>query len=194
LLLDVKPEAKTVVPLEVKPEAKTVVPLEVKPEAKTVVPLEVSPLGKSRACDKLIGPVAGRLGAKNPLATEAQILQGQLQTAAQTVGRYLEGGKLTDEDRIFYQQNLPSMNDTPEVAKGKLENLISLVERTRSSDIDVFGRAGYDVSGFSDLESPMATEKIPVDIGGESIISGSIIENERGEQAIVNPDGTLTLI
>lgn len=97
----------------------------------------------------LFGPIAGRINGNNPYNTEAATISAQFKTAAQIIGGYLEGGKLTDSDIGRYQTMLPQLNDKPEVAKGKLDAIASLVQQKQQQYLQDFSRAGYNVSGFN---------------------------------------------
>lgn len=100
---------------------------------------------------KLFGPFSGRMHALNPYDTEAQTVQALTKTAAQNVGKSLEGGKLTDQDIARYQTILPKNSDTPEVAISKIDKLERMVKQKRASDLDTYKRAGHDTSKFEDL-------------------------------------------
>jgi len=97
---------------------------------------------------QLFGPVAGRLGAANPYNTEAQTANAKLTTAAQLVGKYMEGGVLRQEDVAKYQRMLPQLTDTPEVAKQKLDSVRNMLQQKSLQYIDDFEAAGFDVSNF----------------------------------------------
>ena len=96
----------------------------------------------------LFGPLNG-LGGYNPLNTDAQTANAQLKTAAQIVGSYLENGKLTDADVPKYQQLLPKLTDTPQVAQNKLNNISNLIRQKQQQYIQDFSSAGFNTSGFS---------------------------------------------
>ena len=76
----------------------------------------------------LIGPISGQL-TKFPYATERKQLQAQIDLARQIIGKGLEGGVLRKEDEEKYKNILPTMTDTPDVAKSKLEQLDTLLTR-----------------------------------------------------------------
>ena len=90
------------------------------------------------------GPIKGRLGAANPYDTNAQSLNAELQTVAQIIGKALEGGKLSDNDRKFYQQNLVTISDTPALAKAKIKRLTKKLEDQRSIRSKGFENIGYN--------------------------------------------------
>lgn len=74
--------------------------------------------------------IAGFLGKNVPIAsTEAKRLDAKLSLAAQTLGTFLEGGKLTDADIERYKKDvLPTVSDPPATVTAKLQNLKRLFE------------------------------------------------------------------
>lgn len=101
----------------------------------------------------LFGPVTGKLGQLNPYNTAAQTIDDDLRRAAQTIGKYMEGGVLRKEDEEKYRKMLPQLTDTPDVAKNKLEGVTELLKRKQLEYIDSYARAGYDVSKFISSDS-----------------------------------------
>ena len=95
-----------------------------------------------------VGPLSGRLTALNPYDTTAKALAAQSKIAAQNIGKSLEGGKLTDQDIIRYQNMLPSNTDTPAVAYQKLDLLERMVQQKKNADVETYGKAGYNVNNF----------------------------------------------
>jgi hypothetical protein len=79
--------------------------------------------------------------------------------AAQSIGRSMEGGKLTDPDYIKYLKFLPTPGDTKEQAKNKKENLKKMMKNTYNERLRTFREAGYDVSGFSPMKEAEAREE-----------------------------------
>lgn len=76
---------------------------------------------------ELFGPIRGQMG-RNPYATESKALEAQFRTAAQLVGKAMEGGVLRKEDEEKYRKMLPQITDTPEVAMAKIESVRRMVE------------------------------------------------------------------
>jgi len=103
----------------------------------------------------LMGPIEGRARSLNPYDTQAQTIQGQINATKQIVGKYLEGGVLRAEDEVKYAKILPTLNDTPETAKNKLDTVRKLIEQKKKSQLESFGQAGYDTSQFQ--ETPQQT-------------------------------------
>lgn len=102
----------------------------------------------SSAIDKnseAMGPIAGRLAALNPYGTKTKAFDSQMKIAAQNIGKSLEGGKLTDMDITRYREMLPSLHDTPELAKEKIANLQELISQRRQAAVGTMGNAGYNV-------------------------------------------------
>lgn len=101
----------------------------------------------------LFGPVTGRIGQSNPYNTAAQTIDDDLRRAAQTIGKYMEGGVLRKEDEEKYRRMLPQLTDTPDVARNKLEGVTDLLKQKQLDYIDSYARAGYDVSNFVSSDS-----------------------------------------
>jgi hypothetical protein len=95
------------------------------------------------------GPLAGLFSAVNPGGKE-RITEDELNTAAQTIGRALEGGKLTDADIQRYKREiLPGITDSPERAQEKINRLRQLLQQRRSG---MTGTAGNDMTNLDLLE------------------------------------------
>ena len=94
--------------------------------------------------EDLMGPVKGRIGAKNPYDTRAQVFNSQMTAVAQDVGRSLEGGVLRQEDVPKYRAMFPQISDTPDVARGKMQNVLGLLNNKKTSYQQAFSGSGYD--------------------------------------------------
>lgn len=97
----------------------------------------------------IMGPVAGRLSAANPYNTKATIVNSEIKAAAQTIGRYLEGGMLRAEDIPKYEAMLPNIKDTPEGAAGKKEVVRAMILRKNAADVAALQEQGYNVAGVA---------------------------------------------
>ncbi len=102
----------------------------------------------------LFDPILGKLGQLNPYYEKAQKIDDDLRRSSQVIGRYMEGGVLRKEDEEKYRRMLPKLTDTSGVAKDKLDGVAELLEKKQREYIESFARAGYDVSGFVDEQSP----------------------------------------
>lgn len=69
------------------------------------------------------GPLSSIL-AINPYDTTRKSVQATIDTARQIVGKALEGGVLRKEDEDKYTKILPTINDTPAVAKAKITSIM----------------------------------------------------------------------
>lgn len=100
----------------------------------------------------IIGPAQGRLSSLQALGEfgetgkRAKVLRGNLRTNAQIIGKYLEGGKLTDSDIARYEQMLPGLNDSEEVAQNKIASLQRLIAQKQNSELNTLQSAGYDTN------------------------------------------------
>lgn len=74
-----------------------------------------------------MGPIKG-VSRYNPYDTDAQSFNAQMRSAAQVVGKAMEGGVLRKEDEEKYRKMLPNIQDTPEVAQKKLNQIIVLLQ------------------------------------------------------------------
>lgn len=94
-----------------------------------------------------MGRVSGLMGSAEVGETGkgAKALDAQLKLNAQTIGKYLEGGKLTDMDIDRYKQMLPSLTDSPQAAAEKTKLLQTLISNKQQSEIEGLTQAGYDV-------------------------------------------------
>jgi hypothetical protein len=105
------------------------------------------------------GPVMGRLNALNPYDTASTTVNSQADIAAQTIGKYLEGGKLTDADYINkYKPMLPKTSDTPAAAANKLQLIRRMIANKQKSDLETMAEAGYNVENFG---TPQAADPLP---------------------------------
>lgn len=103
--------------------------------------------------------------------TEANKYGNERKQAAQTIGRVLEGGKLSDQDVGRYEAMLPGPEDSPDQARNKVISLKKKVVAQRNSQIQGLGSAGYDVSGFQLLP----IDNIDTIIGKNQGTSGTAI-------------------
>lgn len=94
------------------------------------------------------GPIQGRIGSINPYATTAQTVQASVNTAKQTIGKYLEGGVLRKEDEEKYAKILPTLADTPEVANQKISIVRDMLNRKLSGDVAALQKQGYNTQGL----------------------------------------------
>lgn len=98
-------------------------------------------------------PIWGKVDNYNPLAwsdTDKQTVNAELRTAAQLIGKYMEGGVLRAEDEVKYRNMLPNNTDTREVALYKLNQIREMLKGKTSGYIQGFDASGYDVKGYMD--------------------------------------------
>jgi hypothetical protein len=108
---------------------------------------------------EFMGPVAGRVSAMTPYATEAKAFDARMKLAAQKIGVALEGGKLTDEDISRYRQMLPNIQDTPEVAKEKIKIVSDLLDTEQSVALETLKQSGYNVGRFAQAPSQQVKQQ-----------------------------------
>jgi len=137
----------------------------------------------------LFGPIRGRVSTLSPWASNPRAADAQLKTAAQIVGRAMEGGVLRKEDELKYREMLPKLTDTPELARQKIENVKNQLQTQRSTRSKQMREVGYDVpEGYDEpglgLETPYDEEgrnlQSPgLNIYGEIAKKGDLSYNER---------------
>lgn len=106
----------------------------------------------------LMGPVQGLIGKANPYNTEAQTFNAKMTTAAQRIGKYLEGGVLRAEDVPKYRAMLPQITDTPEVAEAKRLQVQNMLEDKQRGDVNALKGTGYNIGN---IKAPAKREKAP---------------------------------
>lgn len=119
-------------------------------EGKQIPRLLTDIRGTIESNQDLFGPVAGTLASLNPYSERAQTIDAQMRTAAQSFGRYMEGGVLRKEDEEKYRKMFPRLGDTPDVAANKLSLIDRQLKQKLASDIKALGDSGYDVSGLQE--------------------------------------------
>lgn len=111
----------------------------------------------------IAGPAAGRMssllatGQVGDRGKRAATYNAQLHSRAQIIGKYLEGGKLTDQDIERYKEQLPQLSDDPEVASGKIENLKRLIAAKQQAELAGLSQAGYNTSAIKGATVPAVT-------------------------------------
>lgn len=78
--------------------------------------------------------------------TDANKYGDDVRAAAQVIGGYIEGGKLTDQDYPKYMKMLPKEGDTEATALNKLNNVRVLIANRQAAEKNALAGAGYDVS------------------------------------------------
>lgn len=127
------------------------------------------------------GPVKGRLGALNPYNEKAQTIESSMRTSAQAFGKYMEGGMLRAEDEVKYRKMFPSQEDTPEVAKNKLDLVNRLLVERQQSTVEALKKGGYDTSP---IEKTLLQTAQPKVISGNQNIDMSVIKATPREEKI----------
>ncbi len=94
--------------------------------------------------ETMIGPVSG-LVTMLPYATKHKEVQAKIDAVRQRVGKALEGGVLRKEDEEKYKKILATMQDTPELAISKTDNLINDLDRDMGNYTDELRRSGRNV-------------------------------------------------
>ena len=119
------------------------------------IPKQLTNISQTLEANKdIFGPVVGRAISLNPKHTRGNTIKAQLKIAAQSFGRYMEGGVLRKEDESKYEQMFPQLSDDPDIAANKLSLVQNMLAEKQNADVSALGTQGYDTSGFSQLEVP----------------------------------------
>lgn len=138
------------------------------------IPQTLSDLRKTLEENKdLFGPIQGRYNAVNPYDTRAQTVKAQLKTAAQVIGKYLEGGKLTDKDVPKYEAMLSALSDNPDVALNKLDLIERKTKQKQISDIAALKDAGKNVSS---VDKGLVAPELPKTLSTKPKLAGPSAE------------------
>ena len=89
---------------------------------------QLGSLGDTFSSNPVSNPLIGKLRGMNKFDTTAQTQQSQIDAVRQIVGKALEGGVLRKEDEAKYAKILPTLSDTPTVAKNKIKQVMSLLQ------------------------------------------------------------------
>ena len=92
----------------------------------------------------LMGPVAGRLNIMNPYNTDAQVFNSDMKLLTQNVVRAFQGSRMSDQDIAIAQSYVPVITDTPAVARGKIKNLMSMIEDNFNTTQQQYIKSGYN--------------------------------------------------
>lgn len=106
----------------------------------------------------------GRTTGRVPFSESRDVVNAQLRTVSQLVGKFMEGGVLRKEDEEKYAKMLPKMTDQYDVATSKLRSIRTMLQMKYNSYLTDFSGSGFDVSGFSPLEIPDTTSNITEEI------------------------------
>jgi hypothetical protein len=107
----------------------------------------------------LIGPASG--ATQFLPGTDAAKYRDAQQLAGQAVGLILEGGKLSDRDKPFYMDLMPTAGDSDDRAAAKLKNVKDMLARKAASDVEALKQGGYNVGGLEGMARP-PVQKVPV--------------------------------
>ena len=136
---------------------------------KTLQKSDVAGGGLGMSFKRGVGGLIGAATGEDPIANKVNSLEAEQKILSQTVGRYLEGGKLSDSDAERYRKMLPQVSDTAEVRSQKIDVLQNLIAQRQAALAKGYGEAGYDISGIS-LANVPKREKKKDDSGGKGLI------------------------
>lgn len=138
------------------------------------------------------GPAAGLLskGAAyfqvGERGKRAATAEAQLKSRAQTIGKYLEGGKLTDSDIGRYKEMLPSLTDTSEVAQAKVENIKRLIAQKQNEEKAAMAGAGYNVANIPSVQTPGIPSNKAKAPGSSDLVTDAKASSGQEDVRVVN--------
>ena len=99
---------------------------------------------------------------------KTQSLNSKIDKTTQIVGKYLEGGKMTNEDFLRYKEKVfPALENADSVAESKFNDLQETLMRKYATDLEGFKNAGYDVSEYENTDFfSEAPKKTQAGVGG----------------------------
>lgn len=154
----------------------------------------MAPIGENiKKNADIMGPLKGRVGGLNPYNTRAQVFDADMKMAAQKIGTFLEGGKMTDKDVPKYRAMLPNIFDTPEVAQGKLANVTKLLQEKQAGQVDSLNRAGFKVDNFKKPTTGVVPQKQQQQTEPQTLkgayTPGTVLTLKNGQRVRVGSDG-----
>jgi hypothetical protein len=91
--------------------------------------------------------------------TDADKYEDKKRAAAQVIGTYLEGGKLTETDLERYMKMLPSAGEWEGKGTSKKDALVNLIATRQRGQKQALSGSGYNVAGIKDAGSNVTTFK-----------------------------------
>jgi hypothetical protein len=82
------------------------------------------------------------------IGQSAKEKQAVIDRVKQVIGKALEGGVLRKEDEYKYTKILPTISDTPETVKAKLDGLESALKHRKDRLLDSLDDAGYNTESY----------------------------------------------
>lgn len=136
------------------------------------------------------GPITGRARGANPYDVDAQEIERLVDSLVPGLARGVFGevGVLTDNDMKRYRAMIPNMSTEPEVAKRMFKNLYNKLKNSRTSNLNVWKDAGYNVEQIiknlpaSSTELPTIRSQAEYD----QLPKGTRYQNENGEIGVKN--------
>lgn len=82
--------------------------------------------------------------------TDASKYRQRAAVAAQTIGTYLEGGKLSDANVPMYLDMLPQPGESKATAQNKRDAIVQAIAARQQAEKEALAGAGYNVRGIKD--------------------------------------------
>jgi len=108
------------------------------------------------------GRVGSKLSSFVPGSTE-DMYDDKRKLQAQTIGKALEGGKLTDVDYEKYLRFVPGVFDTEEQADQKIKNLKDAMANRYDTSLDSYKKAGFNTGDLKKIKENNKPEQSEID-------------------------------
>lgn len=120
----------------------------------------------SKKWDKLASDVGSSASALLP-NSDANLYKKNLDPFTQSIGKPLEGGKMTDRDFPRYKAMMPQTTDTRSQKEEKIKALMALAEAKERNIMNTYQAAGYRVPGMEQQGQPSQQGLVSFRVGGE---------------------------
>lgn len=116
---------------------------------------QIKDLMKQEEYNSKVGPIAGRLSKMKAVwlgDAEASVLQSRTDRALLQALREATGAQMTDAERQFIAQTMPSFFENPESFMAKLDDLIGQTQTNYNEQLQTLGAQGFNTRGFDPVE------------------------------------------
>ncbi len=139
----------------------------------------------SKLPKRAVTPGIAQAAKLNPFDTDVQAFNQYVKTYKQVIGKGLEGGVLRKEDEYKYDQIIPKLGDTTAVLNKKAQQLHQMLVNKYNTDLDFYGRAGYDISGFDTMSQYWGNNNTATESLNPGYAEGTVIKNKQGKRMIM---------
>lgn len=100
--------------------------------------------------------------------SDANLYEKMLDPYTQSIGKPLEGGKMTDRDFPRYKKMMPQKSDTAAQKLAKIEALKALAEFKEKNIMETYSAAGYRVPGYGQSDAAPAPGFVSFKVGEDT--------------------------